>query len=130
MFASHDIIFIAADPWEHYTWRRRHHVAWNLAKNNRVLFVEPPLTFLFSPFELIKVQLASPSTAGHDGPVALSHHLNRSWVFLKGLLVDQEPYDVVDGPGLFRKLSYSYHVPQTYNDGVLTLNRPTFQSQS
>lgn len=47
--ASHDIIFIAADPWEHYTWRRRHHVAWNLAKKNRVLFVEPPLTFL-NPF--------------------------------------------------------------------------------
>ncbi len=47
--ASHDIIFIAAEPWEHYTWRRRHHVAWNLAKNNRVLFVEPPLTFL-NPF--------------------------------------------------------------------------------
>ncbi|MGR3303176.1 MAG: glycosyltransferase [Candidatus Scalindua sp.] len=46
---QHDIIFIAADPWEHYTWRRRHHVAWNLAKNNRVLFVEPPLTFL-QPF--------------------------------------------------------------------------------
>lgn len=38
----HDIIIIAADPWEHYTWRRRHHVAWNLAKSHRVLFVEPP----------------------------------------------------------------------------------------
>jgi len=46
---AHDIIIIAADPWEHYTWRRRHHVAWNLAKENRVLFVEPPLS-LFNPF--------------------------------------------------------------------------------
>jgi len=45
----HNIIIIAAEPWEHYTWRRRHHVAWNLAKKNRVLFVEPPLT-LFNPF--------------------------------------------------------------------------------
>ena len=46
---SHDVIFIAAEPWEHYTWRRRHHIAWNLAKNNNVLFVEPPLT-IFQPF--------------------------------------------------------------------------------
>ena len=46
---KHDIIIIGADPWEHYTWRRRHHVAWNLAKNHRVLFVEPPLT-IFQPF--------------------------------------------------------------------------------
>ena len=46
---KHDIIIIGADPWEHYTWRRRHHVAWNLAKENRVLFIEPPLTLL-QPF--------------------------------------------------------------------------------
>ncbi len=46
---KHDIIIIGADPWEHYTWRRRHHVAWNLAKKNRVLFIEPPLT-LVQPF--------------------------------------------------------------------------------
>ena len=50
--AKHDIIIIAADPWENYTWRRRHHVAWNLARNNRVLFIEPPLTFL-QPFKYI-----------------------------------------------------------------------------
>ena len=46
---QHDIIIIAAEPWEHRTWRRRHHLAWNLAKNNRVLFLEPPLT-IFNPF--------------------------------------------------------------------------------
>ncbi len=51
---KHDIIFIAAEPWEYYTWRRRHHVAWNLAKNNRVLFVEPPLTLL-NPFRDINL---------------------------------------------------------------------------
>jgi len=51
---QHDIIIIAADPWEHYTWRRRHHVAWNLAKNNRVLFLEPPLT-IFNPFRDINL---------------------------------------------------------------------------
>ena len=51
---KHDIIFIAAEPWEHYTWRRRHHVAWNLAKNNRVLFVEPPLT-VRQPFSAINL---------------------------------------------------------------------------
>ncbi|ODS34572.1 MAG: glycosyltransferase group 1 [Candidatus Scalindua rubra] len=47
--SKHDIIFIAADPWEYYRWRRRHHIAWNLAKNNKVLFVEPPLTVI-QPF--------------------------------------------------------------------------------
>lgn len=51
---SHDIILVAAEPWEHYTWRRRHHVAWNLAKNYRVLFIEPPLT-LFQPFRQINL---------------------------------------------------------------------------
>ena len=51
---KHDIIFIAAEPWEHYTWRRRHHVAWNLAKRNRVLFVGPPLT-IFQPFREINL---------------------------------------------------------------------------
>lgn len=38
-----DIIIIADEPWEGGVWRRRHHVAWRLAKNNRVLFVDPPL---------------------------------------------------------------------------------------
>lgn len=47
---KYNIIIIAAEPWENYTWRRRHHVAWALAKNNRVLFVEPPYS-LFSPFK-------------------------------------------------------------------------------
>lgn len=51
---SYNIILIAAEPWEHYTWRRRHHVAWNLAKNNRVLFVEPPLT-LFQPLREVNL---------------------------------------------------------------------------
>jgi glycosyltransferase involved in cell wall biosynthesis len=51
---SHDIILVAAEPWEHCTWRRRHHVAWNLAKSHRVLFVEPPLT-LFQPFRQINL---------------------------------------------------------------------------
>ncbi len=46
---KHDIIFIAAEPWEHRTWRRRHNVAWNLANEHRVLFLEPPLTLL-QPF--------------------------------------------------------------------------------
>lgn len=41
---QHDIILIAAEPWENYTWRRRHHVAWALAKNNKVLFAEPPFS--------------------------------------------------------------------------------------
>jgi glycosyltransferase involved in cell wall biosynthesis len=40
--ARHDIIFIATEPWEGSLWRRRHHVAWQLAKDNRVLFIEPP----------------------------------------------------------------------------------------
>lgn len=39
---QHDIILIAAERWEGTIWRRRHHVAWNLAKDNRVLFIEPP----------------------------------------------------------------------------------------
>jgi len=51
---KHDIIFIASEPWEHYTWRRRHHVAWNLAKRNRVLFVGPPLT-VSQPFREINL---------------------------------------------------------------------------
>ncbi len=51
---QHDIILIAAEPWENYTWRRRHHVAWNLAKNHRVLFVEPPLTIL-QPFREVNL---------------------------------------------------------------------------
>ena len=51
---KHDIIFISSDPWDHYTWRRRHHVAWNLAKNNRVLFVELPLT-IFQPFQMLQL---------------------------------------------------------------------------
>lgn len=38
----HDIILIAAESWEGTAWRRRHHVAWGLAKYNRVLFIEPP----------------------------------------------------------------------------------------
>jgi len=51
---KHDIIIIGADPWEHFTWRRRHHVAWNLAKDNRVLLVEPPFT-VFQPFNEIQL---------------------------------------------------------------------------
>ncbi len=43
---KHDIIMIAAEPWENSIWRRRHHVAWNLARDNRVLFVEPPFTVM------------------------------------------------------------------------------------
>ena len=51
---KHDIIIIGADPWEHFTWRRRHHVAWNLAKDHRVLLVEPPFT-VFQPFNEIQL---------------------------------------------------------------------------
>jgi len=51
---SYDIIMIAAEPWEHCTWRRRHHVAWNLAKENKVLFLEPPLTII-QPFTEINL---------------------------------------------------------------------------
>ena len=43
---SYNIIIISPDPWEHVTWRRRHHVAWNLSKNHKVLFVEPPYTVM------------------------------------------------------------------------------------
>jgi len=43
---KHDIIFIAVEPFEHYTWRRRHHVAWRLAKENRVLWVAPPIPLI------------------------------------------------------------------------------------
>jgi glycosyltransferase involved in cell wall biosynthesis len=40
---KHDIVFMAVEPFEHYTWRRRHHVAWRLAKENRVLWIAPPI---------------------------------------------------------------------------------------
>ncbi|MBI3596520.1 MAG: glycosyltransferase [Nitrospirae bacterium] len=43
---KHDIIFIANEPWENSVWRRRHHIAWNLAKKNRVLFIEPPYSVM------------------------------------------------------------------------------------
>lgn len=43
---KHDIVFIAVEPFEHYTWRRRHHVAWRLAKENRVLWIAPPVPSL------------------------------------------------------------------------------------
>lgn len=36
---KHDFIITSPDPWDHSTWRRRHHVAWNRAKNHTVLFV-------------------------------------------------------------------------------------------
>lgn len=41
--SKHDIIFIANEPWEHHVWRRRHHVAWRLAKKNRVLWISSPI---------------------------------------------------------------------------------------
>lgn len=41
--AKPDIVFIAVEPFEHYTWRRRHHVAWRLAEENRVLWIAPPI---------------------------------------------------------------------------------------
>lgn len=41
---KYDIIFFAVEPYEHYTpHRRRHHVAWRLAKDNRVLWISPPV---------------------------------------------------------------------------------------
>ena len=43
---NHDIIIIAVEPFEHYTWRRRHHVAWRLSKENRVLWIAPPIPAL------------------------------------------------------------------------------------
>jgi len=46
MRMQHDIILIANEPWENFTWRRRHHVAWELSKKHKVLFVEPPCTVL------------------------------------------------------------------------------------
>lgn len=48
--SGHNIIVVSTDPWDHYVWRRRHHVAWNLALNNKVLFIEPPLT-IRQPFK-------------------------------------------------------------------------------
>ena len=38
---KHDIIFIASEPWKYHIWRRRHHVAWRLAEENRVLWISP-----------------------------------------------------------------------------------------
>ncbi len=43
---KHDIVFIASEPWEHHIWRRRHHVARQLAKKNRVLWISPPVLSL------------------------------------------------------------------------------------
>jgi glycosyltransferase involved in cell wall biosynthesis len=43
---KHDIVFIAVEPFEHYTWRRRHHIAWRLAKEKRVLWIAPPIPSL------------------------------------------------------------------------------------
>lgn len=43
---QHDIILIANEPWENYSWRRRHYIAWSLSKLHKVLFVEPPYDFL------------------------------------------------------------------------------------
>ena len=39
---GYDIIFIADEAWSGSMWRRRHNVAWCLAKDNRVYFIEPP----------------------------------------------------------------------------------------
>lgn len=47
---KHDVVLIANEPWENFTWRRRHHVAWALSKTHKVLFVEPPYT-IFSPLK-------------------------------------------------------------------------------
>lgn len=44
----YNIVLIADEPWENFTWRRRHHVAWALSKNHKVLFVEPPFSILSS----------------------------------------------------------------------------------
>ena len=44
---KYDIILIADEPWEHFTWRRRHYIARAIAKNNRVLFIEPPLAVFY-----------------------------------------------------------------------------------
>lgn len=44
---KYNIVLIADEPWENFTWRRRHYVAWALSKNHKVVFVEPPLS-LFS----------------------------------------------------------------------------------
>ena len=43
---KHDIIFIASEPWKYHICRRRHHVAWRLAKENRVLWISPVLPSL------------------------------------------------------------------------------------
>lgn len=43
---EHDIVFVANEPWENYSWRRRHHIAWSLSRENKVLFVEPPYDLL------------------------------------------------------------------------------------
>ncbi|MFA5197618.1 MAG: glycosyltransferase [Patescibacteria group bacterium] len=47
--SRHGIIFIAAEPWDGSVWRRRHHVAWSLAREHRVLFIEPPVERLSKP---------------------------------------------------------------------------------
>ena len=52
---GHDIVIVADEPWENFTWRRRHHVAWALARDHKVLFVEPPLNVL-SPLRHRNIQ--------------------------------------------------------------------------
>ena len=40
MNINKNVVIIGAESWEHSIWRRRHHVAWNLAQKHTVLFVE------------------------------------------------------------------------------------------
>lgn len=71
---QHDIIFIANEPWENYIWRRRHHIAWNLAKKNRVLFVEPPYSILSPVSDFISwKQLLNLGRLKHQGRLLYSY---------------------------------------------------------
>lgn len=49
MLSNENIICIAGHPWSDL-WRRRHQIMSRLARTNRVLFVEPPIS-IFSPFK-------------------------------------------------------------------------------
>ena len=48
MLHNEDILCIAPNPWDDI-WRRRHHLMTRLARDNRVLWVEPPRLFLSWP---------------------------------------------------------------------------------
>ncbi len=59
MVQGHNIVCIAPNPWDEI-WRRRHHLMTRLARDNRVLWVEPPC---FLPLSLLE-SVRRPSSRG------------------------------------------------------------------